>query len=56
MGDLESREALNVSGSDYFVLYTYGGATGFSPSIPYSASLIYKVTGERMGTGIVFTG
>ncbi|OGS55447.1 MAG: hypothetical protein A3K60_05465 [Euryarchaeota archaeon RBG_19FT_COMBO_56_21] len=45
-----------VSGTDYFVVYTYGGATGFSAGSSYSAALIYTVTGEKMGTGQTFTG
>ena len=42
-----------VSGSDYFQLFTYGGATAFSGS--YSAVLIYVPTGEKIGTGQSFT-
>jgi flagellin-like protein len=45
-----------VSGSDYFQLFTYGGATAFSSAGSYSAALIYEPTGEKMGTGVVFTG
>ena len=44
------------SGSDYFKVYTYGGATAFASSTTYTAVLIYEPTGEKMGTGIVFTG
>ena len=45
-----------VSGSDYFTVFTYGGATGFSPDTLYSAVLIYKPAGERCGQPITFTG
>jgi flagellin-like protein len=45
-----------ASGSDYFKLFTYGGATAFTSSTTYSAVLIYEPTGEKMGTGISFTG
>ena len=45
-----------VSGSDYFKVYTYGGATAFSSATTYTAVLIYEETGEKMGTGITFTG
>ena len=45
-----------VSGSDYFQLWTYGGATAFSAAGSYSAVLIYEPTGEKMGTGVTFTG
>jgi len=45
-----------VSGSDYFTLFTYGGATAFSGSGSYSAVLIYVPTGEKIGTGVSFTG
>ncbi len=45
-----------VSGSDYFTLFTYGGATAFSSSGSYSAVLIYVPTGEKIGTGQTFTG
>jgi len=39
-----------VSGSDYFVvLGTFGSGQ-------YSAALVYSVTGEKMGTGVAFTG
>jgi hypothetical protein len=45
-----------VSGSDYFKLYTYGGATTFSSSTTYTTVLIYEPTGEKIGTGTVFIG
>jgi flagellin-like protein len=45
-----------VSGSDYFTVFTYGGATGFSSSTQYSAVLLYKITGERIGQPMTFTG
>src|SRR4030043_396962 len=32
-----------VSGTDYFVVYTYGGATGFVAGTTYSAALVYTV-------------
>ena len=44
-----------VSGTDYFTL-KYQGATGFSSTTTYTAVLLYKVTGERCGQGISFTG
>jgi len=44
------------SGSDYFKVYTYAGASAFTSSTTYSAVLIYEPTGEKMGTGISFTG
>ena len=44
------------SGSDYFKLYTYTGDTAFSSATTYTAVLIYEETGEKMGTGITFTG
>jgi flagellin-like protein len=45
-----------ASGSDYFKLFTYGGATALTSSTTYTAVLIYEPTGEKMGTGISFTG
>lgn len=45
-----------VSGSDYFRVFTYGGATAFSSGTTYTAVLIYTETGEKIGTGITFTG
>ena len=45
-----------VSGADYFTLFTYGGATGFTPSIQYTVVLLYEPTGERCGQPISFTG
>jgi flagellin-like protein len=45
-----------VSGTDYFVVYTYGGASTFAAGTQYSAALVYTVTSEKMGTGITFTG
>lgn len=41
-----------VSGSDYFTLT----ASSFSSTTTYTAVLVYKVTGERIGTGSSFTG
>jgi hypothetical protein len=45
-----------VSGSDYFRVFTYGGATAFSSGTTYTAVLIYTETGEKIGTGTTFTG
>ena len=45
-----------VSGSDYFKVYTYTSETAFSSATTYTAVLIYEETGEKMGTGITFTG
>ena len=45
-----------VSGTDYFTVFTYGGATGFSPTTQYSAVLLYEPAGERCGQPIAFTG
>lgn len=45
-----------VSGSDFFQIFTYGGATAFSAATSYSTVLIYEPTGEKIGTGIIFTG
>jgi len=45
-----------VSGTDYFTIFTYGGATGFAPTTQYSAVLLYEPTGERCGQPISFTG
>jgi len=45
-----------VSGSDYFKVYTYGGATSFASGTTYSAVLIYTETGEKIGTGVTFNG
>lgn len=45
-----------VSGTDYFRLFTYGGATGLSSGTTYTAVLVYTETGERIGTGITFNG
>ena len=45
-----------VSGSDYFKVYTYGGATPFASGTTYSAVLIYTETGEKIGTGVTFNG
>ncbi len=44
-----------VSGTDYFTL-KYWGATAFSSTTTYTAVLLYKVTGERCGQGVSFTG
>jgi len=41
-----------VSGSDYFTVT----ATSFGSGTVYWAALIYEPTGERIGTGITFTG
>jgi flagellin-like protein len=43
-----------VSGTDYFTLKYQG--TAFSSSTTYTAVLLYKVTGERCGQGVSFTG
>jgi len=45
-----------LSGTDYFKVFTYGGATGFSNGVTYTAVLIYTETGEKIGNGISFTG
>jgi FlaG/FlaF family flagellin (archaellin) len=45
-----------VSGTDYFTVFTYGGATGFSSATQYSAVLLYEPSGERIGQSITFTG
>jgi hypothetical protein len=45
-----------VSGTDYFTVFTYGGATGFSSSTMYTVVLLYEPTGERCGTPLAFTG
>lgn len=45
-----------VSGSDYFRVFTYGGAATFASGTTYSAVLIYTETGEKIGTGMTFTG
>jgi len=45
-----------VSGSDYFRVFTYGGAATFSSGTTYTAVLIYTETGEKIGTGVTFTG
>ncbi len=45
-----------VSGTDYFTIFTYGGATGFSSGIEYSAVLLYEISGERIGQSMTFTG
>lgn len=45
-----------VSGTDYFTVFTYGGATGFSSRTQYSAVLLYEPSGERCGQAITFTG
>jgi flagellin-like protein len=45
-----------VSGTDYFTVFTYGGATGFSSGTQYSAVLLYEPSGERCGQAITFTG
>lgn len=45
-----------VSASDYFKVFTYQGATRFSTSTIYSAVLIFKPTGESIGSGVTFTG
>jgi len=45
-----------VSGTDYFQVFTYGGATGFASGTQYSAVLLYEPTGERCGQAITFTG
>jgi len=45
-----------VSGSDYFRVFTYGGATAFASGTTYTAVLIYTETSEKIGTGMTFTG
>jgi flagellin-like protein len=45
-----------VSGTDYFTIFTYGGATGFSSGTEYSAVLLYEISGERIGQPMTFTG
>jgi FlaG/FlaF family flagellin (archaellin) len=45
-----------VSGTDFFTIFTYGGATGFAPTTQYSAVLLYEPSGERCGQPISFTG
>lgn len=45
-----------LSGTDYFKVFTYGGATAFANGMTYSAVLIYTETGEKIGNGISFTG
>jgi len=45
-----------VSGSDHFRLTTTATSPSFSSTDTYSAVLIYEPTGERMGSGITFTG
>jgi len=45
-----------VSGTDYFTVFTYGGATGFASGTQYSAVLLYEPSGERCGQAITFTG
>ena len=42
-----------VSGADYFILITN---PDFSSGTSYSACLLYKPTGAKIGTGITFTG
>ena len=44
-----------VSGTDYFTL-KYQGANPFLSTTTYTAVLLYKVTGERCGQGVSFTG
>jgi flagellin-like protein len=45
-----------LSGTDYFKVFTYGGATAFANGQTYTAVLIYTETGEKIGNGISFTG
>lgn len=45
-----------VSGTDYFTVFTYGGATGFASGTQYSAVLLYEISGERIGQPLTFTG
>ncbi|MCJ7463343.1 MAG: type IV pilin N-terminal domain-containing protein [Thermoplasmata archaeon] len=45
-----------VSGTDYFQVFTYGGATAFASGTQYSAVLLYEPSGERCGQAITFTG
>ena len=45
-----------VSGTDFFTVFTYGGAAGFASGTQYSAVLLYEPSGERCGQAITFTG
>ena len=45
-----------VNQGDYFTLFTFSGATAFSSSTTYTAVLVYEPTGEKIGTGVSFTG
>jgi len=45
-----------VSGTDFFTVFTYGGAPGFASGTQYSAVLLYEPAGERIGQAITFTG
>ncbi|MCX6657667.1 MAG: zinc ribbon domain-containing protein [Euryarchaeota archaeon] len=45
-----------VSGTDYFQIFTYSGATGFASGTQYSAVLLYQPTGELCGQPMTFTG
>jgi len=45
-----------VNGADFFTVFTYGGATGFTSDTQYSAVLLYEPSGERCGQAITFTG
>jgi hypothetical protein len=42
-----------VSGGDYFIVTA---DPGFSAATVYTASLLYEPTGDKIGTGITFTG
>ncbi len=45
-----------VSGRDYIQVFTAIGATNFSSATTYTLVLIYEPHGEKIGTGITFTG
>lgn len=45
-----------VSGTDYFQVFTFGGAAAFASGTQYSAVLLYEPTGERCGQSMTFTG
>ena len=45
-----------VNDGDYFTLFTYGGAPGFSHDTVYSAVLLWEPNGELCGQPVTFTG
>jgi hypothetical protein len=45
-----------VNGADHFRLTTIGTSPSFSSTDTYNAVLIYEPTGERIGSGVTFTG